>query len=345
MIKSGCSIRALANYAQVAPSTVSRVLNSRRGNVRITEETRKRILDAAQELNYTPNIHAKRLFGKKTNIIGLLVPSYEKMGTHIFEDNHLVRIISGMEQYLQECKYNLLLLFNDNDFIKEKRYLKLFQEKQIDGLLIWGTRHDETWTRELQISGFPYIFLTNVPDGCESFNCIKIDYRQAAEAITGMLLNKGHQHIALIRGKPRLSVTNEQEQGVRQAMSARSLTLNENMIFDSDFKYNDGYAAAQRLLAEKLPASAIITTNDAVAAGVIAALDKRKLRVPDDIAVVSLDSVEGLNDFNHLSLVTAQVPDLEIGDAAGRQIIRLIDGEIEQVQDIFPMNVVSGKTV
>ena len=345
MIKSGCSIRDLASYTQVSPGTVSRVLNSRRSNVRITEETRKRILEAAQELNYTPNIHAKRLFGKKSNIIGLLVPSYEKMGTHIFEDNHLVRIISGMEQRLQACKYNLLLLFNDDDFIKEKRYLKLFREKQIDGLLIWGTFQGETWTQELGDAGFPHIFLTNTPDDCESFNYITVDYRQAAGAITGILLNKGHQHIALIRGAPHLLITHDQEQGVRQALAAKSLTLNENMIFDSDFKYNGGYIAAQQLLAQKLPVSAIIATNDAVSAGVIAALNKHKLRVPDDIAVVSLDSVEGLNDFKHLSLVTIQVPDLEIGDAAGKQIIRLINGEIGRVQDVFPMKAIPGKTV
>ncbi len=345
MIKSGCSIRDLASYVQVAPSTVSRVLNSRRNNVRITEETRKRILDAAQELNYTPNIHAKRLFGKKTNIIGLLVPSYEKMGTHIFEDNHLVRIISGMEQRLQACKHNLLLLFNDDDFIKEKRYLKLFMEKQIDGLLIWGTFQGETWVRELGATGFPYIFLTNTPYNCESFNYITIDYRKAAEAMTNILLDKGLRHIALIRGAPNLLITHDQEQGVRQAMSARSLTLNENMIFDSDFKYNGGYVATRQLLSKKLAVSAIIAANDAVASGVIAALKKHKLRVPDDIAVVSLDSVEGLNDFNHLSLVTANVPDMEIGDAACKQILRLIDGEIEQVQDVFCMKMISGKTV
>ena len=344
MIKSGCSIRDLASYVQVAPSTVSRVLNSRRNNVRITEETRKRILDAAQELNYTPNIHAKRLFGKKTNIIGLLVPSYEKMRRHIFEDNHLVRIISGMEQYFQECKYNLLLLFNDDDFIKEKRYLKLFMEKQIDGLLIWGTRHDDAWARELHETGFPYIFLTNTPDDCESLNYIKIDYRQGANDITRLLLNKGHRHIALIRGKPYLSITREQEQGIREALAAESLTLDENMIFDSNYQFDDGYAAARQLLAGKHPVSAIITASDTMAAGVIAALDKHNLRIPDDVAVASLDSVEGLNEFNHLSPVTAKVPDLEIGGAASRQIIQLINGETERVQTVFSVKVVSGET-
>ena len=163
--------------------------------------------------------------------------------------------------------------------------------------------------------------------------------------MTNILLDKGLRHIALIRGAPNLLITYDQEQGVRQALAAKSLTLNEDMIFDSDFKYNGGYVATQQLLAKKLPVSAIIAANDAVASGVIAALGKHKLLVPDDVSVVSLDSVEGLNDFNHLSLVTANVPDMEIGDAACKQILRLIDGEIEQAQDVFCMKMISGKTV
>ena len=224
MKRSTCSIRDLAEYVNVSPSTVSRVLNNKKSNVSITEATRRKIMKAAKKLNYTPNIHAKRLFGDKTNIIGLLVPSYERLGMHIFEDNHLVRIISGLEKSLRVNKYNLLLLFNDKDFVPQKRYLQLFREKQIDGLLVWGALEDDDYWDELRDSGFPYLFLVNAPREREKFNHIVVDPYKATCKITDILLDKGHRKIAWIRGRDDIALTRCQARAIDDTLKRAGLS-------------------------------------------------------------------------------------------------------------------------
>ena len=101
------NIREVATAAGVSTGAVSSVLNNRLGHVRIAEKTRQHILDTARRLKYAPNVNAKRLFNKRSGVIALVVPSYEKMGQHIFEDDHVVRMLSGLERGLAVVRHEV----------------------------------------------------------------------------------------------------------------------------------------------------------------------------------------------------------------------------------------------
>lgn len=150
-----CSIRDVAALAGVSISTVSRILNNHEKAKTIPPEVHKRVQECARQLEYVPNANARRVFSHRAGIIGLLVPSYRQMKMHIFEDGHLRRLISGIEEGLGENKYRLLLIFNDEQFQENREYMSLIRSQDIDGLLVWGAQPDEEYWREPVEAGLP----------------------------------------------------------------------------------------------------------------------------------------------------------------------------------------------
>ena len=164
-----CSIRDVAALAGVSISTVSRILNNHEKAKTIPPEVHKRVQECARQLEYVPNANARRVFSHRAGIIGLLVPSYRQMKMHIFEDGHLRRLISGIEEGLGENKYRLLLIFNDEQFQENREYMSLIRSQDIDGLLVWGAQPDEEYWREPVEAGLPVVFAVTLPGKPASF--------------------------------------------------------------------------------------------------------------------------------------------------------------------------------
>ena len=157
-----CSIRDLARYVGLSTCTVSKVLNNRAGR-KIPPATQERVLAAARELNYVPNVNAQRLFRRRSGVIGLLVPAHPMTPGNVFGDSHFVDILSGMEPRLEESDYHLMLLFRNEEKRPDESYQRLFRAGTIDGLLIWGASPECGYHRELEENGMPYLFITSTP--------------------------------------------------------------------------------------------------------------------------------------------------------------------------------------
>jgi len=344
-MKTSCSIRDVARVAEVAPSTVSRVLNNRMGNLRIAEETRKKILSTAKELKYTPNVNAKRLFSKQSGVIGLLVPSFRMMGTHIFEDNHLTRILSGLEKGLGDSKYSLLLLFSDQDFIAEKRYLTLFREHNIDGLLIWGAYENESFWSELIEEKYPYLFLSNVPAGFESANFISSDYEKASYQMTRYVLENGRRKIVWGGGKTNISINYEQERGIARALAEFGMKWEDLTVRHGLYKESFGHTLIQEVLREAPETEAIIFANHGMALGATKYLQEKGIPVPQKLGIVSCDSFQNLDE--HMAHITRmETQDLQLGENAARTMIELINQTSSKpVQIRYDVKFIAGKTI
>jgi len=340
-----CSIREVARHAGVSAGTVSRVLNNRMGEMQVPETTRQKIIRAAQELNYTPNIHARRLFSNRSGIIGLVVPSFSRVGTHIFENYHMTRIISGLEKGLTGKDYRLLLIFNDDKFVKDKQYLSLFRERNVDALLVWGAYADETFWQELAAVGCPHLFLTNLPSGGEKLNYILSDHEAGSYSIAHHLLERGHRRLIWLRGKPDISLTRQQENGISRALSEYGLTAGTLTLAQGDFIAASGENAMAQLLEQypELPFSALITANYDMAKGAINVLQQRGIAIPEKIAVAACDSYRGQED-GRLNLTRIEVNDLELGNIAAEQILQLIEHPETNIKINHAVNLIIGQT-
>jgi DNA-binding LacI/PurR family transcriptional regulator len=337
------SIRDIAKLVEVSPSTVSRVLGKKNNKIKISDTTRKKIIETAEKLNYAPNIHAKRLFAKHTGVIGFLTPSYHNLGCHIFEDNHLVRMLSGIEKGLSKNKFNILLLFSDKDFIKEKKYVKLFREKQIDGLLIWGASIDDTHLKELGTNNYPHIFLATEPDCDVEFNSISFNYEDASYKVAEHVIKKGHKKIAWLCGAKNNSVTVSQEKGLKKAFDRYNLVLDEKLTVSGNFRHGSGYAATKELLDRNLQFTALISANCTMGLEAINLFKSLGFSIPQDIAVATCDSTESVLDKEH-PLTTVKTPDVRIGELAAERIIQLIHNEDVPAKTTLDLEFMKGKT-
>lgn len=338
-----CSIREVARQAKVSPGTVSRVLNNRLGEMNIPEETRRMIAATAQRLNYTPNVNARRLFSRRAGVIGLVVPSYARLGTHIFENYHVTRIITGLEKGLTGKKYRLLLVFNDDDFVRERQYLSLFRERNVDGLLIWGAYENETYWNQLAEEKFPHLFLSNVPSGGERLNYIVSDNETAGYRIAAHLLEQGHRRLAWISGKSGISVSCHLENGIRHALREYGLDWNDVQCEHGDFLTASGEAATERLLRNQTGFTALMTANYDMALGAVTALQHSGYTASGQVTVAACDSYRGQDD-GRLDLPRIETRDLEIGEAAAIGIQTLIETPERKIQVRYEVDFLSGKS-
>ncbi len=325
---TSCSIRDLAGYVGLSTCTVSKVLNNRPG-FKILDSTRQRVLEAARELNYVPNINAKRLFERKSGVIALVVPSTTE-GDKVFSDNHFVNIMTGMEPALAEYGYSLLLKFNDKTTRDEARYLEILRNGSVDGLLIWGAhRSDGACYRALAENNAPHLFLTSLPDeGKERapFNYVCSDYQSAAEQLTRRLTENGCRNLLYLAGFEDSSVVQSMTAGIRQAVTPGELKLTTSF---GPYSYSEARQRALRLLRQDVY-DGIIAVSTRVAAGAVDAM--QELNIPaGEIRLVILDSSSRPLPFPGERGI-AVTEDKEIGRAAMAGIAALIERRAEQVQ-------------
>jgi LacI family transcriptional regulator len=320
-----CSIREVARRAGVASSTVSRVLNNRMGALRVAASTREKIIATARQLNYTPNVNALRLFSKRVGVIGLVAPSFRRTGTHILEDRHLTWIISGLEGLMNERRHNLLLLFNDDDFIREKRYLNLFRERNVDGLLIWGAREHEAFWGELAEAGWPHLFLTSLPADSETVNFLASDYEQAGYVTVRHLLAKGHRQLAWLGGLPDTSPNRLLESGFARALAEQGMAMDAVATTRRvEYSKREGMAAVDEWLAQGVPFTALACADHNLADGALASLRHRRIKVPGQVAVACCDSPESVQG-DIADLTRSKTRDFELGRLAAVSIFNLIE--------------------
>ena len=312
MIRKSCNIKDVAAYAGVATSTVSRVLNNRAADIHTSEETRKKILAAAQALNYAPNINAKRLFGKRSQVIALVVPSHEKHRKHVFADHHLAEIFSGIEDALSGTGYRLLMVFNDDAFVKNREYLSLFRQRAVDGMLVWGAYADQLFWEEIMKHGDPLIFISQANMDLRNFNFLMHDYEKAGELVLRQLLENGHRHIAWLGARDN-GVIRDLERG----FSHISGTYEWYCAY-GNFTRESGLTMVRELLPAHPQISAVIAANADVAEGAREACRILNLS-PEIIICDSATEDEG----NGMTKIV--VNDQQLGYEAVKQLLALID--------------------
>lgn len=332
-----CSIRDVAALAGVSISTVSRILNNHEKAKTIPPEVHKRVQECARQLEYVPNANARRVFSHRAGIIGLLVPSYRQMKMHIFEDGHLRRLISGIEEGLGENKYRLLLIFNDEQFQENREYMSLIRSQDIDGLLVWGAQPDEEYWREPVEAGLPVVFAVTLPGKPEApFNYVINATREGARRALQLLLDRGHRRIMYLRetGKARFLVE-QMDLAVREMEQQRP---------DLKLEWVDISRKCEDLPVERfrqpLPPTAILSYNYAMAEEAIGVLAAAGYRVPDNLEVVSCYSFQSKKGW----VSTIVVDDFEIGRLAAEAIQKLIEQPDYRVRLEVPAELIQRKT-
>ncbi|MFZ5883111.1 MAG: LacI family DNA-binding transcriptional regulator [Chloroflexota bacterium] len=303
------TISDVAQAAGVSISSVSNAINGK--TAAMTEETLQRIQAAMRELDYRPSSVARGLAMQRTATLGLVVTEIE---TPLF-----LQAVTPIEREARQAGYSLLLV-NARNEEDEREAVNLLLEKQVDGMMVISTSdpRQNDHLHKVQAEGTP-VALINRADVSPEFDQINWDNMTGVKDLVRHFAGLGHRRIAILVGPVNRRSTQERLQGYRAGLEASLLPFDEDLVRPGDYTATpeDWKNSIEELLALASPPTAIIASDDIVAAVVIRALQEMGKSIPGDVAVAGIDD----QPFSqYLGLTTMQLPVAE----AGRQAINLL---------------------
>lgn len=307
------SIKDVAKEAGVSASTVSYVLNNT-PTESISEDTRKRVISAVKKLRYVPNLNARSLSSRRSNLIGVLIPQTEPGKEFMFSNPFYGELLSAIEYTARQQGYHLLLSGTQED----QSYLSIAHNRGVDGIIIVGTYPGKN-LNELKRLDVPIVLVDSyVMD--EDFHTIGIEDKEGARMATRYLIEKGHRRIAFISGSIRENGVNmKRYQGYCDVLREAGLKVDESAVYSGTVDYEYGLTAAGQYLDRGKRQTAAFITADVLSMGFINGLREKKVSVPDDISIVSFDDVY-LANMAYPSLTTVH-QDI---DEKGRKAVELV---------------------
>ncbi len=311
----------IAKHLNISVSTVSRVLN---GKDRVSDETRKKVLEAIEEFNYKPNELARSLRKSNSMTIGIIVPDIS---------NEFFSLLSkGAEEVARQNGYLVILCNSDYDEENEKEYLNMLLQKQVEGLIIATVCKDREYFEKILTGDIPSVFVDNLPKIRRNFNYVTIDNKKAAYDLTMHLINSGYTDIAMITGKLQETSATERLDGFKKAMTENAIRIESNFIGVGDFRAETGYKIMKGMLDLKQKPRALLAANNNIAYGAIKAAKEKGMNIPEDLYTVCFDAIDntGLLSIRLPSMIQ---PALKIGRIASDIVIKRTDDKINDVYE------------
>lgn len=305
------TILDIAEAAEVSTATVSRVLN---GSGKVKEATAKRVLRAADQMNYHPNRVARRMRTKSINslVIGLIVPD---MYNPFFSE-----LCRAVEDVAFKYKHVTFICNTDEDSDKENFYIESMRSEKVSGLIIAPTDSKSPNLEKLAKLKFPTVCVDRKP-AFENIDSCTIDSERGGYIATSRLIELGHKRIAIINGPRRLSTSKDRFTGYKKAMADAGLPLLDELVHFEDYKIAGGVKATRKLLKLQNHPTAIFSCNSLMTLGCISELQKQKISIPNDIALISYDEMPWSSVLSP-PVTTIMQPCYELGSSAAELLIK-----------------------
>ncbi|MGA9593856.1 MAG: LacI family DNA-binding transcriptional regulator [Candidatus Acidiferrales bacterium] len=304
------TLRSVAAYVGLDPSTVSVVLNDTAPAQAIPQHTKDRIFAAVRELNYQPNFFARSLRKQRTYTIGVIA---EEIG-----DIYGSMVISGIEEHLSDKGYFFLTVTHRHRRERLERYSQLLLQRAVEGLITVDTAvHETPPLPTVAVAGH------NKTKGVTN---VVLDQKKAAQLALQYLTGQGHERIAFMRGPTVSSDADERWGAISTVARAMGLHIDRDLVIQIEDSPTPqpGYVSARLLLERKKPFTALFAYNDLAAIGAIRAFQERGLRVPGDISVMGFDDITGA-EFHTPSLTTVRQPLRAMGRTAAEALLQKIE--------------------
>jgi DNA-binding LacI/PurR family transcriptional regulator len=306
------TLNDVAALASVSYQTVSRVIN---GKGEVTDETRRRVLAAIQDLGYRPNTLARGLARGRTHTLGVVTADFYRFGPS--------RIATGIQRHCQELGYLLLVQWLSNTESSCCQDLNDLAGHQVDAIVWLGTelQDDLSWAEPAFLDTLPPVVFCNIPPR-PGLPAARIDNRVDAANMTRHLLAQGRRHIGMISGPMERFIPRERVAGWREAMVEAGLSPSTELLVHGDWSADSGVRGFRQLMSRVRHLDAILASNDRMALGVLHAAREAGMRVPDDLAVAGFDNIPESAFFTP-PLTTVQQPLMELGRIAADMAIDL----------------------
>lgn len=325
-------LRDVAQLAGVSVATASKALN---GRDHVHADTRRRVIEAAERISFTPNTLAQAILAGQTGTVGLL--------TNDLEGRFSLPILMGAEDAFGAGRMSVFLCDAREDAIREQYHLKALLGRRVDGLIVVGSKTDPRPSLgELPV---PVVYVY-APSTDEQDVSVVPDNVGAGVLATEHLLDTGRRRIAHISGDVHFAAARERAEGTTAALATAGLTLAGGHVRFGSWTEAWGRAAANALLDETTDVDAILCGSDQIARGVLDTLRDRGIDVPRDVAVMGFDNWEILTSGSRPPLTSVDMRFKSMGRRAAHRLFAAIDGKHEPGVETTPCRVVvRGSTV
>ncbi|XXM70769.1 LacI family DNA-binding transcriptional regulator [Lysinibacillus sphaericus] len=313
----------VAKEAGVSKSTVSQYLNERFEYM--GEDTKNRIKEAVEKLNYRPNIIARSLRQKKTSTIGVIVANI----LHSFS----TQVIRSIEDVCSESNINVIVCNADDNPKKERMYIEMLRNKQVDGLIIFPTGGNYDLYKSMEQENFPIVFMDRYVKGINAL-FLMLDNEYASEMAVGHLFEKGYTNIGMLTTsiQDNISVRVERLEGYKKALKKRDLPIIDQYYKSVDPPFMK--EALAEMFEEGDPPEALFCSNDLALIEALKFAKENQFCLPSDLGIISIDEVVFSEIYSPQLTVVSQ-PASDMGKEAAEKLLEMIQMELKNVLNII----------
>lgn len=313
------TIRDVARLAGVSTATVSQVTSGRNN---VSAHLAERVRKAVEALDYHPDILARSLRVRHTNIIGVVMP---QIASPFFSE-----VLRGIEDEAKQRQYSILICDSAADPNVERQLLSTLMARRVDGVLLAAADPYFSFDK-LPRKRVPMVFFDRLPAGCRGPAVVVNNAKGALEG-TQHLIQLGHRRIAIITGQLALSTATERLEGFRNAMGAAGLAVPEEYAQCGEFRLEGGYQRTIDLMKLTPRPTALFVANYEMTLGALRALRELGIKCPDAVSVVGFDDmVMGPDGFSWSTMFSPQPTTIgQPSHQIGREAIRLLMTEIDR---------------
>jgi len=330
--KEDVTLKDIAEVVGKSVAAVSRALNDYSD---ISEETRAYVKQVAKDMGYRPNLMARRLQKRATDTLGFILPVLSPRDS----DPYFGELLAGIASEATKHGFDLLVSTCTPGPTEKQAYQRLLNSRRVDGIVVARPRWSDERVELLLEEQFPFVVIgpNQLPDEALT---VSDDAIEGARLIVEHLVGQGHEQIALINAPLDLIFASNYLTGFRGAMVKANLPVKDDFIEESEITQADGYRAAQLLLSRTEAPTAIITADDVVALGVMAAAQDQGLEIGNGLAVTGYGDIV-LSEHSQPPLTTIHRPTHAMGQRACRMLITRLRGESpKQNQIVFKPSLV-----
>ncbi|MFB5662552.1 LacI family DNA-binding transcriptional regulator [Alteribacillus sp. HJP-4] len=329
------TIKDVAKYANVSIATVSRILNNT--SVGYSDKTKKKVLQAIDELSYKPNAVARGLINNKTQTIGVLFPSVSGMVTS--------ELLYGIEGVAHQHGHSIIVCNTSSSGKKTVDYLRLLNEKRVDGLVFASEVLKNEHYQLIEEMRIPAV-LVSTKSPRHPLPYVKVDDRDAAYTAVSYLIDNGHRSIGMMSGSPKDPIAGRPRiEGYKAALQENDITVEKSYIVDAEgFSYENGRTAFEKLLKQASGITAVFAASDEMAVGAIASAYKIGVNIPKDISIIGYDNIK-ISEMAVPPLTTLAQPLREMGEKSAELLFEALKTGKNGSSIIMPHHVVERESV
>lgn len=317
------TIYQVSELAKVSLATVSRVMN---GNARVSEKTRDKVLAAMKELGYRPNTIAQSLASNRSNCVGLLVSE--------IHGPFFGQMMSGVETEVRAAGKHVIITTGHSEEEKEKDGIEFLISRNCDALILHVEAVSDEYLIELSKGKIPIYLVSRYVEELKD-NCISLDNELGGYIATQSLIELGHKDIAYIAGPLYKADAFARLAGHKRALVEHDIPLNDQLIFEAEFKEAGGIKGLQHFIKTKQHFTALVCSNDEMASGAMTYAREHNLTMPSDLSVIGFDNVVFAPHL-YPKLTTIDNPVNQMGKMAAKLVMKdVYQQKIDDIQYLF----------